>query len=829
MQIKKLLIGGLAAMTVGATLMLGAAAQTSSLSDYVKDSSDNFVNPLIVLPNAGDFRDVIAATDIAAAIAGYATTSTAVGGGLVTTVTGGVDLSTANTKLYLGDALNNAKSTLTKTDLPAVLASGEVLGESDTFKYDLYIALGGRTVTFGNSGEDIDPTPHIDVGTDSASPLYNLSIVFNKPINLSTTDNKGKSIVLYGNTYTIGSESTNTQVILYGGAQKNTLSEGEEKTVVVEGVSHELKLIGVSGTETAVIEVDGVSKTVTKGNSYTINGNKGKVDVYIDSVYYLPKESQVSSAQLSLGSSKITLGNGDKIKLGTSDTNIDGTLVTISPGATTSPISKITISVAAEDTDTDYTTTAAPFLDTVFGTFKVAFGGITPALDDASRDTVSVKTSGSKIGTVKFADYRGNEKTVEFAYDTEADTGIVTPALADSNNKAIHVVEGETVSKNEYVILSQGDFSHLYKVSDIDDIGESTAAVELTDSFDGSTMTVNLPDDSYTSAQAFIDGQTYYIGAQDSNSIKITWGGGAAVNNTGGSTTVFPLLKANNGEAVALLKMVNATNANGGFTLPGGSAGTTNTTCSGGSLTAGQITYTCAGTTTINISAVTVGGSTFQLSDNFPSILVLEEKGKDANNADKRDAVVIETTTSGSGTVKMGVSTSVGMSAGTKVTGQALESDDDKTQSLDRYGALVTTDSSGQGSVTVSYPDEQSVMNVAIGTDPQFSTSATGGTVETAHKITSPVAKFESEVSTGALTSNLILIGGPCANGLVATLMNTTKASCMDAWTFTTGVIKEYENAFGSGYKALVVAGTSAADTRAMGQKVMTNVLSFEQ
>ena len=100
--------------------------------------------------------------------------------------------------------------------------------------------------------------------------------------------------------------------------------------------------------------------------------------------------------------------------------------------------------------------------------------------------------------------------------------------------------------------------------------------------------------------------------------------------------------------------------------------------------------------------------------------------------------------------------------------------------------------------------------------------------MQTAVKITKPVAKFANEVSTASLTSDLILVGGPCANSLVATLMAADNVTCA-SWSFSKGVIKEYATAFGSAQKALVVAGTNAADTRSLAADVMAGTLSFQQ
>ena len=837
MNVRKVLAGSLAAITAGATLALGVFG--AGLGDYVATSGNALTSPIIVVgnpqpPGPGFAKDVIGAADIAAAVAGYATTTTTVGGGAVVSVSNGVDLSTANTKLYLKDTngIKSAKSTLTKSDLPTVLASGSVTDDSGTeYKYDQYINIGDAQVTLGNSGGDLDePVLYIDAGTTAGDPLYNATVTFSKALNITSSDVQSNTITLFGNEYTIGSGSTATKLVLYGGAQKHTVSEGESATVSVQGTDHTVKVIGVSSTTNAVIEVDGVSKEVTEGTQYTISGSKGKVDVYIDAVWYFGKEAQVSSVRLSLGSSKLTLEDNNEVKVGTEDTAISNTEVQ----TTGNPLSKLYISVAAEDSDSDSIAEGTPFTDPVFGTFKVAFGGMAPALDDSARDTIEIGTSGDKDATIKFTDYRGNEKTITFVHDNDQSTSTVTPILADSSARNYTVIEGGNTLKKDYLLVSQGDFSHILRVKTLSSIGSTNGKVEFEDVMDGSTITVNMESPGYTNATFYLDGQAYYVDASGT-SLNVTWGNGAGPSVVGNETTVFPLIGGKNGELITFMKNLTLTTSATPtwFELPGGSSGMTpvymnSTGVNGvgtGTATAGQITWGFSGATITNI---TVGdASVIDLSDGYPAVLVLEEKGKDTSNNEVRDAIVVDTDTEGTSTVKLAVSTSVavgGLDSGFTTS----TADSDISKAVDRYGVGITTDSSDQNKVTLTYPDDQAYVNVAIGSNPTFSVSGTAATVETAVKITSPVAKLADEVDTSTLNADVILVGGPCANSLVAELAAAGHLSTCDEWSYTTGVIKEIDDAFVTGKKALVVAGTTADDTRSLAAQVMQGTTSFE-
>jgi hypothetical protein len=157
-------------------------------------------------------------------------------------------------------------------------------------------------------------------------------------------------------------------------------------------------------------------------------------------------------------------------------------------------------------------------------------------------------------------------------------------------------------------------------------------------------------------------------------------------------------------------------------------------------------------------------------------------------------------------------------------------------KTITNYGTYIYTtgDSTGQKTVNLYVPGQRpGYANIAVGSDPVISSSAVGGgTVQEAVQIRNSVSKMESEVSTTALDRDLVLIGGPCANSLVAELLNMSASSpqCVADFTAmypTEGVITVVEDAFGSGKQALVVAGVDRDATRALAVKVMQDDLDY--
>jgi hypothetical protein len=842
MNIRKVLAGSMAALAAGATVAFGAFAQSSSLGDFVDNSGSSPVAPWVVV-GAGNgnpeyAKDVVGAADIAAAVAGFATTDRAIGGGAEVSVSGGVSLSTSNTKIYTGDNISAAKDTLTSEDLPVILASNVFQDDDgDEFEYDQYLVVGDRPVTLSTSsddevlGNDPDPVLLVDIGTDYAAPVYTLRVVFNDDLNLTDSDIEGNEIELFGTTYSISSDTAANKLVLFGSANKQTLQTGETATVTVGGESYEVRLVGITSSETVVLNVDGVQKEVAEDASKTIAG----LEVYADDVFYFDPELGVAStATLSFGSAQMTFENGKSVKVGSGsdEESIDGTQVSMTAGTGSGTISVMEIAVAGDDSDGDFAAVDYPFTDPVFGTVKLAFGGGTPNMD--SMATFDFGTSGGNTATAAITDSKGNSETVEWAYDSAKSTAGTTLALADGDNDDILVLEGAQADEDDYVVINQDDFAHMLEVTDIElSNADDEGTIDLKDVFTGSTYTVDLDEGStnYYNGTKIIDGKTYKFWADNSGAapvMRVVWGTGSANlatssgYNVGSVTSVFPTIVAEDGAEIAFLNNISVGTGHDGDTFD--ILGIEVTLADGtNTITGTGIDYTYGNATTGYLTIETVSG---------PALLLLEEEGEDASGSDVQNAIIVETEDDSDG-IEIKVSSSPLLTDTTATSYIQLGSDDDKYIATDRYGAMVEVDSSDQGEATIYYPDDQVIMAVGIGSNPVFSMSGESGTVQEAYQLTSPIAKLANEVtSPSTLNRDIILIGGPCANSLVATLMDAETAypACTEAADLQgldEGLIKVYDDAFGSGQKALVVAGMMADDTRALAARVMSGTLDY--
>lgn len=129
-------------------------------------------------------------------------------------------------------------------------------------------------------------------------------------------------------------------------------------------------------------------------------------------------------------------------------------------------------------------------------------------------------------------------------------------------------------------------------------------------------------------------------------------------------------------------------------------------------------------------------------------------------------------------------------------------------------GAKFKWDSSSNDpdELTIEYPKEQKlpVAYVTIGTTKTVPASTETIESVTINKIDVGATKLASEI-TDARSQNLLLVGGPCANTLVAELKNNP-ADCTAGYEAGKGLIELIDT--GNGNFALIVAGYSAVDTR---------------
>jgi len=810
------------ATVLGSALMIGSTLGIAAAANYPAPfvQSGQASVAIVYGQNAAPL-DVAGAANIASNLATALAAQTATGGSVSgASASGGdsINLATSARKLYYGDSINAAKTSLSETEMPNVLKDGTFMDLSGTqYDYSQTITLGDTVSIFDTSGGDLDdPILNLAVGTTATDPLYNYTLSFNKNVNVSDTTNvQGQKINILGVDYVIGSSSTNTTLYLYGSGETITVAGGESNTVNIGGTDHIVELVTTDSATTATIVVDGVSRSVTEGSSYAFSGD---INVYVKDVINPQFAGDIRRVELIMGANTLKLVTTQTVKQGADETSVKNTLVTIT-AAGHGQISGVTISVAAEKSDLDSLIAGESFSDPVFGGLKVNFVGAVPALDSTSRGKIKVDTDNNQYAYVTFTSARAGttgEQRLIYAYDNATSASLVAPLLAhktvSSNGQGvIHVVEGESALENDWIVINQGDAGTILEVSDISIDSGTSGTVTFEDVITGASQTITLTNSSnvYTkSGVNFFGGNGYTISTPGAGtSVNITWNSGA--------TAVFPRIKLKDGGWIAFLASTNVSNDTS-IILPNGL--TTLSTLGDGGRVNGSlskivngINWTYAGSGVNNSNTTINGIATPTCSFNVtmgPAILFMEPmKWNDASNG---NLICVPMTTAGTTEIAIARAVLNGSNSGF----QTLTSDTYKSEAVDEYGALVSDEqrTNENGVATISYPSSQMFLDVLFSAEGATITggSSSGGTATSLGAVT--VSDSEAASVSG---KNMVVIGGSCINSVAASLLGG--ALCGDAFTTSTGVaageflIQSFDK---SGKVALLVAGYNAADTQ---------------
>jgi len=760
MEIRRVIVGGLATLAAGATFALGAGAVT--LGDFVQVSGNTMTSPYIVIGGNAKAEDTLAAADIGVALAGQATESVAVSGSQASmSVTNGAMLETASRKLYLGEAFSNTniKPTFLAKDLPELLKSGVVEQDNgDEIDYSQYLKLGGQTVTFDRDSDWDDPALYVDL-VDGAN-LYTYEIIFSQGL-VNTTDELGdQEIELLGVPYVfsdVEGEIDGTMLTLFGAGQTETVSAGSSTTVSIGSDEYVITVVGVGENNDAVIDINGEQFDVDTDAGGEVDISKDDLNIHVKAIRAVKFPVESGSVQMFIGSEKMVLENGQGVVIG--EEEIDGTAVTID---VTDKISKITVTYEIQDDDKLLAGESVE--DPVFSAFNIALGGIYPELDDDSKDVVAIEKNSENV-ELTFTNKDGDEYSMAVLSLNDTIGGL---DLSDGNEN-IRVYNNATLNQGDFVFVTTGEYSYILEYTDYTSDDEAI----LTDVSTGSDYTITASTDFIYPGES---GRPVSVTGFVSETVTL--------NNTGEGVNTLAVLYAEHGANIT----VAAVNR-----VDGG----TNTT------------YPLLNATGV----IYVTDNTFETTDDVAEATVKVTCTEDDDEVDQIAVTSVVWTggtetmvTDDAGDYKYGVAAS-----GTYV----VENVDDEI-------------------VTVYTPEEPSAVYVAVGEDPEFvAGGVSGGTVQQAVQIKNSISKMEAEIDTATLSRDLVLIGGPCANGLVAELlgMSATNPTCATDFTAqypTEGVITVVDDAFNSGQKALVVAGVNRQKTRDLAVKVMQGTVDYD-
>lgn len=873
----------IASVLAGTVLMsstLAFAAAANYPAPFVKSGN---ADVYVVYGSApGAEFDLVAVADITTNLQAGLAKQTASSGtsGASTSATGeNYPLFTSSSELFLNSSLNSVIKTLTPTELPIILEDDTFDGDV-TAAYEQRITLGEYpVVVFAQQPtDDDDPQYGLRLGTTVGSQyLYNATVTFDQAVNFTHADSKGEEITLFGQRFTIGSATTNTKLVLFKSSEKIYLDSesNPSQTVTVAGAEYTISLVAATDTSATIKVTDASGKSeqkeVNEAASKKVNGLEVGVNTADESTAL-----NKLTAEVVVGADRITLQDGNAMKLGSDETTVDGTQVEFQDqsGASTASTHNVTTLIfqaTAEDSDVDAIVPGKSFVDPLFGSFKVDFSGISIAADSTSREKISVQNSGNDKMTVTFKNHENTEQTIDYAYnktDSQARSGPNTVSgisgidLADSDGDRIVTIENALVNKSEYVILANDDRGGLYEITQISNSSSTTASddeITLKNVFTGASSSAKATTEG--SGTITVEGLSFtfkYIGAQSltdrARQVKFNF-----PESTGNNAILFPTIKTGKGAKVAFYEPVNislddwdgdGTDLAGVMFQDGDDYTTVSITLNtGGGVKNGSEYNITVGGTTSQVNATTARtASVGRLTYNFtttglpsgavnrsqifltspeggnivrPAVVIFEEKDDLSNY----EALIVTLDAGYDGD-------SAGIGVGDIVRTQSadgdtynggnaiqLESDTDLYKDTDLWGAISTLDQSDsdQTIAEISYPDNQIQAYIYIAEDSAAITTESGSTGSGSVKELGSVLVKDSEVAS-LPSKNLIVVGGSCINAEAARLLDVSPATCGADFTAKAGVgagqflIQTF--AKGTDKVATLVAGYNAADTQ---------------
>jgi len=744
---------------VGSTVALAAAANFPA--PFVQNGAGNVA--IVYGTSGAATTDLVAVADIQTALSEELAKQTATAGSASTATTTGGDsykLEKTSTKFQIGKGiLDVVSASVTNDKLPTLLADGVYTDSSNNdFDYTQTITLTNQSLGLWEDSDYKADVPTMGMKIAAGANVLNYTLSFtSNPLwaDLETTD-----LTLMGKTYYVLSATTNSSLTLLDSAITGDISEGETKSLTVNGKKYDVK-INFVGDYKVKLDVNG---EITNQLTSTVNTFKLKDGTYvgIKEINYNAKDTGISNVEFSLGVGKLVLDNGQEVEL--NDDSISG----LSVNMTSSSEKLQSIKLIWNADDKLFVAADKEVVMPGFGAVKLSYGGMSYplaekiAVEPDSDDSFVLNAFPLKDSTedINLLYYNGTQFTSTGKSTTKMlRTSNTTSITFDSDTDAQFVVSWTDGSDAESYLMRATSF-------------------ELDNSVNKTTIQYRK-DGSWVDAKAHAqNGDTVSVGNVDLTVGAIDKVGKSVVLTDTAAT--FNTLYSKEGLKVTLPFAFVAAN----YTLNPPTVGgyETNTTAAG---------YSVPASFALKFSEEDKNGNKGN-GENITLTL-----GADSNN----DTSI----------------TAVALTKGYSTSGSGIETGSSNIESNVVYSPLATDitfdKSNDQQKVGLVYHGDESFGNFflnAPSTTVAVAANATSGTVKS---LGSVIYKDTESVS----SKNLIVVGGSCVNTVAATLLGSAKPLCGADFTAKTTVasgqwlIQTYSQTGGN--VATLVAGYNAADT----------------
>ena len=487
MQKIKRIVKKIGAISTGAAF-LGASlmgAMAADLSDYPSPFVTSGAANSAVIIHSANGLDSASAGYILTGLSGAITAKTT---GTVSTVEGGYKLEYSGSKFNLNDTAYDIDNKLSKTQMPVLLKKETFTDDEgtnkDTVEYAQQIMFTKRTgnadekslwYIYDQDTEDADKPMGDYVYVSKASDAYAWTYDFDLDSKITvanSADLESTDLNILGRKFTISSAAFTT-----GNVTKLTLLAGDVTQTIASGdVVNGVKVAGVdTNGNSCNIEYQGAVYTINKGSTKKMPD--GTI-IGVSKVTPSNKQATPDYCELNIGADEVVLENGKEVKV--NSVKVTGSKVTF---GSTQGFDQFNVSFKPDKKI--FLKAGDEYEDPVFGAFKFIFGGV---IEDAPEDVV-LSASGEKVDLTA-TNKDGDTTTWTVAFANTTGTGDVMPG-GDKDEPFI-ALEGDYVGNTSMgetelsgmtgirFLFSKNDRSHIVRIKNIDTLNNKTTFYDET-------------------------------------------------------------------------------------------------------------------------------------------------------------------------------------------------------------------------------------------------------------------------------------------------------------------------------------------------------------
>jgi len=846
--VKKMVALGMGLTMVGATIFGASAAKLSDWPAPFVVNGTPASNLAIVVGDQADGSDVVGAIDIIQALQAGAVQKVAAPGTPSQLVVEGdaVEIGSTSDLLEIGEKIGDVRETLTEVDLD-MLKGGQIVTDKGSTEFNQYLR-------FSRPGQDAT-----DAGVIPNAPKRSGSVIFAKDerdrvghyLFFKTGDRvfqwelefesglksriegndlvdlEDEDVTVLGQPFVVvdtdlinHSDITATNgtpdltIQLIGGAVSAVLGENDKETYVVDGKEYEVEVLVISETSHGG---DGSVKFRINGE-ITDELTDGETDVLADGtqigirdILATGKDIQKSIVQFYIGAYKVEFKDANTADsqaqvAGTqvNEETIEDSNVTIKGQFSRNPTS----GVGNVLTGAEYTLSSVTydlFADSVLGDLYVAPGhGVREQLDEPEGmltpnwDITYQGLMDTGVTLVRLDAKGDDEYDLEFTNQEGIffDVPFMSNEVGNENNGMLKYGDNDdnfwftefdlfNIQRHDFFKVENCDiaanddtcFTHVLRFDSIDTTNRQLTFTDL------GTGTREVTYDPTGAFNLNVGGVTYIglVNLGDNATIRVDLNGNGSIDNCSVDDIFIQ------GEGILRL----------GF-------------------------QAYPGTTTNNSSVPANASCAAQINTTNFSIETLQKEFDEATTDEIINMVIEARSNNEIGIQRSSVRANSGIFYGLF----QLEENDDLSQGLSGYGVfleLFDPHSSNQAEdATVEYPLSERGARVFVTGGVVTTSKVDAGGSEKVQPIQIGAAKLASEIK-DITQFNAVVVGGPCANTVAATLLGNPE-KCYDTVPENKAIVKLFEHT--NGNVALLINGRSAVNTRMASRAVATGQIA---